>query len=58
MATLENWYKWLKNEYSFPENEYPDKDNCLIIFVVVDDGVVLIRVDELNVYKSPLPFPF
>lgn len=41
------------NITSVPENEYYDKNNYLIIFVVVDDHVVLIREDELNVYESP-----
>ena len=44
------------NITSVPGNEYHDKNNCLIILVVVNDNVVLIRVDELNVYESPL-FP-
>ena len=44
------------NITSFPENEYYDKNNYLIIFAAVDDHVVLIRVDELNIYES-LFFP-
>ena len=40
------------NITSFPENEYYDKNIYLIIFAAVDDHVVLIRVDELNVYES------
>ena len=44
------------NITSFPENEYYDKNIYLIIFAAVDDHVVLIRVDELNVYES-LFFP-
>ena len=46
------------NITSFPENDYLDSHTGLIIFVAEDDGLVVIRVDELNIYESLLPFPF
>lgn len=46
------------NITSFPENDYIDNHTGLIIFVTEDVGLVVIKVDELNIYESLLPFPF